>query len=121
MYSKELQKTTMGTEVIYLLLKYAFEELGYNRCLWECHTLNEPSRVAALRYGFKFEGTMRANMIHRGCYRSTDFFSILKKEWAPLKEEYERWLKEDNFGENGEQKSKLRNKEIRIEMDKQEE
>lgn len=111
----------MGTESLYLIIKHAFEDLNYNKCYWKCHMLNIPSRAAALRYGFKHELRQRGNLIHRGCYRDTDYFSILRKEWKVLGEEFERWLGEGNFGEKGEQKSKLRNAEIRKEIDREDE
>jgi RimJ/RimL family protein N-acetyltransferase len=104
MYSSALQRTTGATEAIYLLAQHSFHDLGYRRLEWKCHSLNEPSRRAALRLGFTFEGIFRQHMIVKGRSRDTAWFSIVKDEWdASLKSAMEKWLDVENFQENGTQ------------------
>ncbi|MGI8526774.1 MAG: GNAT family N-acetyltransferase [Pseudolabrys sp.] len=105
-YSPALQKTPLGTEAQYLLARYIFETLGYRRYEWKCNALNEPSRRAALRYGFQFEGVLRAQMIAKGRNRDTAYFSMLDSEWPARKANFERWLAPDNFAA-GKQKLSL--------------
>lgn len=106
-YSPALQKTPLGTEAQYLLAKYAFDTLGYRRYEWKCNALNAPSRRAALRYGFKFEGILRQQMIAKGRNRDTAMFSMLDGEWPARKAAFERWLAPENFGADGKQKLSL--------------
>lgn len=104
MYSPALQRTTGATEAIYLISQYAFHDLGYRRLEWKCHALNEPSRRAASRLGFTYEGTFRQHMIVKGRSRDTAWYSILKDDWdASLKVALEKWLDEKNFKEDGSQ------------------
>jgi len=106
-YSPALMRTSLGTEAQYLLARYAFETLGYRRYEWKCNALNEPSRRAALRYGFVYEGTFRQSMIAKGRNRDDAWFSMLDCEWPARKAAFERWLDPDNFDANGRQKSAL--------------
>ncbi|MBV8790805.1 MAG: GNAT family N-acetyltransferase [Pseudolabrys sp.] len=106
-YSPALQKTPLGTEAQYLLAKYAFETLGNRRYEWKCNALNWPSRRAAGRYGFKFEGILREHMIAKGRNRDTAYFSMLESEWPRRKTHFERWLAPDNFATDGKQKISL--------------
>jgi RimJ/RimL family protein N-acetyltransferase len=103
LYSPALQRTPLGTEAQYLAARYAFETLGYRRYEWKCNALNAPSRRAALRYGFVFEGILRAHMIAKGRNRDTAFFSMLDDEWPARKTAFERWLDPANFQGNGRQ------------------
>ena len=103
LYSPALQRTPLGTEAQYLIARYAFETLGYRRYEWKCNTLNAASRRAALRYGFVFEGVLRAHMIAKGRNRDTAFFSMLETEWPARKAAFERWLSSDNFDSQGRQ------------------
>ncbi|CAG7978764.1 unnamed protein product [Penicillium olsonii] len=104
MYSSVLQRTTGATEAVYLLAQHSFHDLGYRRLEWKCHSMNEPSRRAALRLGFTFEGIFRQHMIVKGRSRDTAWFSILKDEWdASLKSAMEKWLDVGNFKEDGSQ------------------
>jgi len=80
-YSPALQRTRVATEAMYLLARNAFETLGYRRYEWKCNTFNEPSRRAALRLGFTYEGLFRQHMISRGRNRDTAWFSMLDHEW----------------------------------------
>ncbi len=106
-YGQPLQRTPLATEAMYLLARYAFEELGYRRYEWKCDSLNAASRRAALRYGFTFEGIFRQHMIIKGRNRDTAWFSMLDSEWPARKRNFERWLAPDNFGPDGRQKVSL--------------
>ncbi len=106
-YTPLLQRTPLGTEAQYLLAKYAFEDLGYRRYEWKCNALNAPSRRAAARYGFTFEGIFRQHMIIKGRNRDTAWFSIIDSEWPGRKAAFERWLDPANFDKDGRQKQGL--------------
>ena len=107
LYSPQLQRTPLGTETQYLLARYVFETLGYRRYEWKCNSLNAPSRRAALRYGFVYEGTFRQHMIAKGRNRDDAWFSMLDSEWPARKCNFERWLEPCNFDEKGAQKISL--------------
>jgi RimJ/RimL family protein N-acetyltransferase len=107
LYSPALQRTPLGTETQYLLARYVFETLGYRRYEWKCDALNAPSRRAALRYGFVYEGTFRQNMIAKGRNRDNAWFSVLDSEWPARKLNFERWLAPENFDNEGRQKISL--------------
>jgi RimJ/RimL family protein N-acetyltransferase len=107
LYSPALQRTPLGTETQYLLARYVFETLGYRRYEWKCDALNAPSRRAALRYGFVYEGTFRQNMIAKGRNRDNAWFSMLDSEWPVRKLNFERWLAPENFDNEGQQKISL--------------
>jgi RimJ/RimL family protein N-acetyltransferase len=106
-YSPALQRTALATETQYLLARYIFETLGYRRYEWKCDALNAPSRRAALRFGFVFEGIFRQHMITKGRSRDTAYFSMLDREWPERKLGFERWLKPENFDAKGRQKQSL--------------
>lgn len=106
-FSPLLQKKIAATEAMYLLMNYSFE-LGYRRYEWKCDHLNAPSRSAALRLGFKYEGTFRQATIYKGRTRDTDWFSIIDSEWLKLKAAYSIWLDENNFDQNQKQILSLR-------------
>ena len=106
-YSPAVQRTPLGTEAQYLLARYIFETLGYRRYEWKCNALNAPSRRAALRYGFVFEGILRQHMIAKGRNRDTAYFSMLDSEWPARKAAFERWLAPENFDAAGKQKMSL--------------
>lgn len=106
-FTSTLQRSRGATEAMYLLARYVFEELGYRRYEWKCNALNEPSRRAALRLGFSFEGIFRQHMIIKGKNRDTAWFSMLDSEWPGRKREFERWLDESNFDSEGIQKTRL--------------
>jgi len=96
-----------ATEAQFLFAKYVFDVLGYRRYEWKCHALNEPSKRAAVRFGFKFEGVFRQHLVFKGGNRDTAWFSIIDKEWPALREAYEAWLDPSNFDATGEQKRRL--------------
>jgi len=101
--SPPLQRTTAATEAMYLMARHIFEDLGYRRYEWKCNALNEPSRRAALRYGFTFEGIFRQHMVIKDQNRDTAWFSMLDHEWPARKAAFEAWLDPTNFDESGRQ------------------
>jgi RimJ/RimL family protein N-acetyltransferase len=103
MFSPQLQRTCAGTEVIYLLALYIFEELGFRRYEWKCNALNLPSRRAAERFGFTFEGIFRQHMVIKGRSRDSAWYSMLDHEWPDRKRTFERWLDPANFDAEGRQ------------------
>jgi RimJ/RimL family protein N-acetyltransferase len=106
-FSPRLQRTTAATEAMYLMARHAFEDLGYRRYEWKCDSLNAPSRRAALRLGFTFEGVFRHHMIRKGRSRDSAWFSMIDSEWPFRKAAFERWLDASNFGADGRQRRTL--------------
>ncbi len=106
-YSPLLQRTAAATEAMYLMMRRAFAELGYRRYEWKCDALNQPSRRAADRLGFTFEGTFRQAIIYKGRNRDTAWYSVVDSEWPDLKTRYEAWLAPSNFDEKGVQRRSL--------------
>ena len=102
-----MARTPLATEALFLFARYIFDDLGYRRFEWKCNTLNEPSKAAAKRFGFQFEGIFRQDMILKGASRDTAWFSMLDSEWPALRAEYERWLDPSNFDADGQQKTRL--------------
>jgi RimJ/RimL family protein N-acetyltransferase len=102
-----LQRTRAATEAMYLMARHVFEDLGYRRYEWKCNAQNEPSRRAALRYGFTYEGIFRQHMVVKDRNRDTAWFSMLDSEWPARKAAFEAWLDPSNFDENGEQRKSL--------------
>jgi RimJ/RimL family protein N-acetyltransferase len=100
LYTPRLQGTIGATEAMYLMARHVFEDLGYRRYEWKCNALNAPSRSAALRLGFTFEGIFRQHMIVKGRNRDTAWFSMLDSEWPKRKAAFERWLDPSNFDAN---------------------
>ncbi len=107
LYAPRLQRTPLATEVQFLLARYAFEALGYRRYEWKCNALNLPSRRAAERFGFTFEGIFRQHMIVKGRNRDTAWFSMTDQEWPSRKAAFEGWLAPGNFDTQGRQKKKF--------------
>jgi RimJ/RimL family protein N-acetyltransferase len=107
-WGPNLARTRAATEALYLHARYVFDELGYRRFEWKCNDRNAPSKAAAQRFGFAFEGIFRQHMIQKGENRDTAWFAMLDKDWPRLRAEYERWLDPANFDAAGRQKSKLR-------------
>jgi RimJ/RimL family protein N-acetyltransferase len=106
-YSPLLQRQPAATEAMFLMMRRVFDELGYRRYEWKCDSLNAPSRAAAARLGFTYEGHFRQAVVNKGRNRDTDWFSILDSEWPALKPAYEAWLAEGNFDGSGRQKRGL--------------
>lgn len=101
LFSPALQRTRAATEAMYLMARHVFEDLGYRRYEWKCNAENEPSRRAALRLGFSFEGIFRQHMVVKGRSRDTAWFAMLDEEWAARKRAFEAWLDPANFDSGG--------------------
>lgn len=106
-FTPALQQTIGATEAMYLMARHVFNDLGYRRYEWKCNALNEPSRRAALRLGFTFEGIFRQHMIVKGRNRDTAWFAMLDKEWPLRQDNFEQWLAPANFDSTGSQKLSL--------------
>lgn len=105
-YAPVLQRTAAATESMFLMMKHVFE-LGYRRYEWKCDSLNAPSRSAALRLGFSYEGLFRQAAIYKGRSRNTAWYAAVDSEWPQLKAAFERWLDPSNFDPAGHQKISL--------------
>jgi RimJ/RimL family protein N-acetyltransferase len=106
-YAPPLQRTPAATEAMYLMMRRVFDELGYRRYEWKCDSLNAPSRAAAPRLGFQYEGMFRQATVYKTRNRDTCWFSILDTEWPALKSAFERWLDRENFDAAGRQRQSL--------------
>jgi len=102
-FSKSLKHTRAATEAMYLMAKHVFD-VGYRRYEWKCDALNAPSRRAAERFGFTFEGIFRQATVYKNRNRDTAWFAMLDSEWPAIADAYERWLHEDNFDADGKQR-----------------
>jgi RimJ/RimL family protein N-acetyltransferase len=100
-FSPRMQRTRAATEAMFLLMRHALDELGYRRLVWKCHALNAPSRRAAARLGFTYEGTHRANAVTKGRRRDTAWFSILGEEWPERRDAIAAWLDAANWDASG--------------------
>jgi RimJ/RimL family protein N-acetyltransferase len=107
LYTPRLQRTRGATEAMFLMARHAFEDLRYRRYEWKCNALNEPSRRAALRLGFRFEGIFQQHMIIKGRNRDTAWYAMLDGEWPDRKAAFEQWLSPENFDAEGRQIRKL--------------
>lgn len=107
-YSPLLQRSPASTEAMFLMMRHVFDDLGYRRYEWKCNALNAPSKAAAVRLGFIYEGTFRQARVDKGRNRDTAWYSIIDGEWPRLKTAFEIWLAPENFGSDGRQKSSLR-------------
>lgn len=106
-YSPRLKRTRAGTEAMYLMMRRAFDELGYRRYEWKCDSLNAPSLAAAKRYGFVFEGIFRQAIVYKHRNRDTAWFSITDREWPQVRAGFEAWLAPENFDLAGTQRRSL--------------
>ncbi len=106
-FSRAMQRTRLSTEAHYLLMRHVFDELGYRRYEWKCDSLNAPSRRAAERLGFVYEGTFRQATVYKGRNRDTAWFSIIDSEWSTIRHAFEEWLDPANFDSEGRQKRRL--------------
>ncbi len=102
-----LQHTTAATEAIYLLMRHAFDDLGYRRVEWKCNALNAASRRAAERFGFAFEGVFRKHMVVKGRNRDTAWYAITDDEWPAIRRGFEAWLAPENMDDEGRQRRSL--------------
>jgi len=106
-FGPTLQRTPPATEAIYLLARHAFDDLGYRRLEWKCDSLNQRSRRAAERFGFRYEGLFRQHMVVKGHNRDTAWFAILDQEWPAVRAAFEKWLAPENFDAKGRQRASL--------------
>ncbi len=107
LFSPALQRTASATEAMFLMAQYVFEGLGYRRYEWKCNARNLPSRRAAERFGFQFEGVFRQHMVIKSRNRDTAWYAMLDWEWPARKRAFEAWLALSNFDANGRQRSTL--------------
>lgn len=107
LWGPAIARTRVATESLYLCARYAFETLGYRRFEWKCDSRNEPSRRAAQRFGFTFEGIFRQHMVVKGHNRDTAWFAMVDGEWPEIKRGFERWLAPANFDQRGHQRATL--------------
>jgi RimJ/RimL family protein N-acetyltransferase len=106
-FGSRLQRTRAATEAIHLLAHHAFDVLGYRRVEWKCNALNAPSRRAALRYGFLYEGTFAQHRVVKGHNRDTAWFAITDVQWPGVRQRLEAWLDPTNFDPDGQQRESL--------------
>jgi RimJ/RimL family protein N-acetyltransferase len=106
-YGPVMRRTPAGTEAMFLMMQRAFDELGYRRYEWKCDSLNAPSRRAAERYGFTFEGIFRQALVYKSRNRDTAWFAIIDRDWPSIKRAFEQWLDPANFDASGRQKRAL--------------
>jgi len=102
-----LQRTTAATEAMYLMARHIFDDLAYRRYEWKCNAQNQPSRRAAQRLGFTYEGIFRQHLVVKDRNRDTAWFSMLDHEWPARKQAFESWLSPANFDESGNQRQPL--------------
>jgi RimJ/RimL family protein N-acetyltransferase len=107
LYAPQLQRTAGATEAMYLMAKHVFDDLGYRRYEWKCDALNAPSRRAAPRLGFTFEGVFRQHVIVKGRNRDTAWYAMLDRDWPARRTAFERWLDPSNFDADGQQRRTL--------------
>jgi RimJ/RimL family protein N-acetyltransferase len=106
-FSPRMQHTRAATEAMFLLMRHAMDELGYRRLTWKCNALNAPSRRAAARLGFTYEGTLRNTLVVKGRRRETAWFSILDDEWPARRDAIAAWLDDSNWDAAGAPKRSL--------------
>jgi RimJ/RimL family protein N-acetyltransferase len=107
LWGPAIARTRVATEALFLAARYVFEDLGYRRFEWKCNDLNAPSKAAARRFGFTFEGVFHQHMWVKGANRDTAWFAMLDREWPRLRAAYERWLDPANFDADGRQRAQL--------------
>lgn len=107
LWGPAIARSRAATEALYLFATHVFDTLGYRRFEWKCNNLNEPSKRAAERFGFTFEGVFRQHMVTKGGNRDTAWFAMIDGDWPRLKAGYEAWLRPENFDDDGQQVNKL--------------
>lgn len=108
LFGRSLQRTRAATESVWLVMRHVFDDLGYRRLEWKCDSLNEPSRRAAERFGFGYEGRFRKHRVVKGRNRDSDWFSVTTDVWPRLRPTYAEWLDPANFDDAGRQRAALR-------------
>lgn len=106
-WGPDIARTPKATEALYLFARHAFDTLGYRRFEWKCDNENEPSKRAALRFGFTFEGIFRKHMVMKGGNRDTAWFAMVDDEWPVIRAALQQWLDPSNFDAEGRQKRRL--------------
>jgi RimJ/RimL family protein N-acetyltransferase len=106
-FGTPMQRTTAATEAIYLLASHAFDDLGYRRLEWKCNALNDSSRRAAVRFGFRFEGVFEQHMVVKDRSRDTAWYAITDRRWPAIRAAFEAWLAPENFDSDGRQQRTL--------------
>ncbi|TBW40773.1 N-acetyltransferase [Siculibacillus lacustris] len=106
-FAPVLQRTRAATEAIFLAMRHVFDDLGYRRFEWKCDALNAPSRAAAIRFGFTFEGIFRQHVVVKGRNRDTAWYAITDKDWPAVRAGFQAWLRPENFDAVGHQKAAL--------------
>jgi RimJ/RimL family protein N-acetyltransferase len=106
-FARCLQRTRAATEAIFLTMRHVLDAQSCRRLEWKCNALNAPSRRAAERFGFRFEGIFRNHMIVKGRNRDTAWFAIIEEDWPPIRDAFEAWLADENFDDGGIQKQSL--------------
>jgi RimJ/RimL family protein N-acetyltransferase len=106
-FSPLLQRSRVASEAMFLMMARVFNDLGYRRYEWKCDALNAPSRRAAERLGFTFEGVFRQALVYKRRNRDTAWFSILDSEWPAIERAFLAWLEPGNFDAQGMQKLRL--------------
>jgi RimJ/RimL family protein N-acetyltransferase len=106
-FGPRLKRTPAATEAIFLLARHAFDDLGYRRLEWKCNALNAPSRAAALRFGFSYEGVFHNHRVVKGRNRDTAWYAITDARWPALRAAFETWLDPSNFDADGAQRRRL--------------
>ena len=107
LWNDPVSRQPAATEALYLFARHAFDDLGYRRFEWKCNALNAPSRRAALRFGFDFEGIFRQHMVVKGLSRDTAWFAMIDKDWPAIGRAFEEWLDPENFDSEGRQRRRL--------------
>jgi RimJ/RimL family protein N-acetyltransferase len=107
LWGPDIARTRIATEALFLFAQHAFDELGYRRFEWKCDAANAPSRRAAERFGFRFEGIFRQHMVVKGRNRDTAWFAMTDGDWARIGAGMRRWLGRDNFDADGKQRQSL--------------
>jgi RimJ/RimL family protein N-acetyltransferase len=107
LWGPAIARTRVATEALYLAARHVFEDLGYRRFEWKCHDRNEPSKAAARRFGFTYEGLFRQHMWAKGANRDTAWFAMIDRDWPAIRGAFERWLEPSNFDADGRQRSRL--------------
>lgn len=114
LWNDPVARRPAATEALYLFARHAFDELGYRRFEWKCNNENTPSKRAALRFGFTFEGVFRQHMLVKGLNRDTAWFAMIDKDWPVIRAAFEAWLAPENFAANGRQITRLEDFRSRI-------
>ncbi len=107
LWGPAMARTRLATEALYLAARHVFDDLGYRRFEWKCNDRNEPSKRAALRFGFRHEGVFRQHMWAKGANRDTAWFAMIDLDWLQLAPGYERWLAPGNFDAAGRERQSL--------------